>query len=806
MHNSFSQQNSQSHHKGRKRLRKVPIARGMSRLWLTATCILGLLTVSATSGFAQSQGSGADASSRATNLFRQAKAAKVARDWKDVIAKATAALEIEPDYVDAFEVRASARLKIADYSGAVSDYTAVLERQPDRSVAQFMRAGAFVKGGEVEKGIADYTALIDSDKEASRHPRYSRAIAYLELQRINEAVVDLEAEIDSFPHELPRLGDLFMQVDRAPYAARCYSLAIVNSLNDILNAQSSRDQNNYWAEEPESPEVNYSTPGADGLYASPLLPTPESKRQRTWEPDETIGFHFERDSEEELLIARIRNTSRKGENLSAVGGLYERRARALFQEQQVRDAICDLNESLLCATDERAAGARVVAEIMKHSDVIIQAYYAEPPPPPPDALVPSAGDLKALAYQALRWTPEEVAQLVEALAKESEPEQAKPQVRYHYAMLCLASDQAPLAANALKILFGKDPQDPQLLRFCAEAALRLKEYRSAGFASTKLIKLSAADDRAYEIRAIAYLGIDDPERAAADLNRLLRIVSEEYEHIAALHAARQAEDTARKVIEQTTAEIESQPQRGSVNYDRRAEAYIVLGDYKSALADYNRADKLSSPGYYNCQIGNCLLALNEARRALMAFKEDAEQSDSDGLLGRAQSLAALGRHQEAIPDFEAAMKGDPKNGAIYSGLADALLKTNDLKGALQAAEAGRALYDWDGMDIAALAAVYAAHENFKEAASLQYKALQRAKSQEGAAQAAKALSEYLVRAFDGDALAAYVSRIRKEAGERKKSFDDMERRVADDEQRKAEREQNANPYLEHGQTGSEEEE
>ena len=89
---------------------------------------------------------------------------------------------------------------------------------------------------------------------------------------------------------------------------------------------------------------------------------------------------------------------------------------------------------------------------------------------------------------------------------------------------------------------------------------------------------------------------------------------------------------------------------------------------------------------------------------------------------------------------------------------------------------------------------------------MQYKALQRAESQEDAAQAAKELSEYLVRGFDGDALAAYVSRIRKEAGERKKSFDDMKRRAAEDELRKAERERSANPYLEHGQTGSEEEE
>lgn len=771
------------------------------RPWLSAIC---LLAMTATSGLAQSQGSGADVKSRAAKLFLQARNAKAVGDWKEVIAKATAALEIEPDYVDAFEIRASARLKTEDYSGAASDYTAVLERQPDRSVARFMRGGALMKGGEVEKAIADYTVLIDADQVASLHPRYARSMAYLQMQRHSEAAVDLEAEIDSFPHELPRLGDLFAQVDRRPYAARCYSLAIVNTLSEILDTLDSREPSRYWAEEAKEPEINYLTPGADGLYPSPLQS--RSPRKRTWEPDETIGFHFTRDGDEERLIEKVRSNSPRIEALATVGELYERRAKVLFQEEQLRDAICDLNEAVLCASDKRTAGARVVAEMMKHGDKIVQAYYAEPPPPPPDALVPSPEHLKALAYEALRWPPEEVALLVEALAKESESDQASPEVGRHYARLCLASDQAPLAANALRILLGKDPQDAQLLRFCAEAALRLKEYRSAGFASTKLIKLSAADDRAYEIRAAAYLGIEDRERAAADLIEVMRIVSDDYEHIAALYDARNAQETARKVIEQTTSEIESQPQRGSVNYDRRAEAYIVLRDYKSALADYNRAQKLATPGYYNCEIGNCLLALGEPRRAMAAFNQDAGESDAEGLLGRGQALAALGRHQEAIRDFEAALEDEPKNAAIYSGIADAFLKTNELKKALQAAEAGRALYDWKGMDVAVLAAVYAAHENFQEAASLQYKALQRAESREDAADAARKLSEYLVRGFDVDALAAYVSRIRKEAGERKKHFDDMERRMAEEEQRKAERERNANPYLKHGQTGSEEEE
>jgi len=361
-------------------------------------------------------------------------------------------------------------------------------------------------------------------------------------------------------------------------------------------------------------------------------------------------------------------------------------------------------------------------------------------------------------------------------------------------MLGAASGADAKALEAFSAILAKQQTDVTVLQMAAECALRLKDFRKAGFAANCLVKLSAADHRTYEIRAIAYQGVGQRDRAIADLIECIRLITVDYQFIAQLHVAREAEDTARKVIEQTTAEIESEPQRGSANYSRRAEAYIVLGDYKSALADYNRADKLSSPGYYNCQIGNCLLALNEVRRALVAFNEDAKESDSDGLLGRAQSLAALGRYDEAIPDFEAAMKSEPKKGVIYSGLADAFLKTNDLKSALQVAEAGRGLNDWDGMNVATLAAVYAAHKDYKDAARLQRKALERARSAEQAKEEASRFCEYLLDAADTEYLTNLLDVIEKEAAHRKEVSDHFQRAEQDRQRAKEEADKNRNPY------------
>jgi len=166
------------------------------------------------------------------------------------------------------------------------------------------------------------------------------------------------------------------------------------------------------------------------------------------------------------------------------------------------------------------------------------------------------------------------------------------------------------------------------------------------------------------------------------------------------------------------------------------------------------------------------------------------------LLGRAQSLAALGRYDEAIPDFEAAMKSEPKKGVIYSGLADAFLKTNDLKSALQVAEAGRGLNDWDGMNVATLAAVYAAHKDYKEAASLQRKALERARSAKQARDEASRFCEYLMDAADTEYLTNLLDVIKKEVAHRKEVSDHYQRAEQDRQRATEEADKNRNPYKE----------
>lgn len=709
-----------------------------------------------------------DRNPKAENLFREALAARKNRDFDGAIAKATEALATNPKYVDAYQLRADAWTQKKRFDQVVADCNAALAINPSKVRILLMRAAALTETGKAEEALRDYDALVGNESASPLHPRFYRALAYIKLGRRKEAIPDLEAEIDTHRTRLPLLGDLFREDEQFTKAVRCYTLAIGDILNEIAPREGETPLEK-WAR-PEEEPIPYGPQGVEPKWEGPQAFF-EQQREAAVAAEQyeaSLEEEFKRPPSETEALSMLAPRIDEVKDRKILATLYANRATALLAVGNVLEASCDFNDALLFTEEPGTLRKTVINGLRSRSSAI----------------------------ESAKLTEGSVSRLIDALDAEI-PQEADPtELLRLKAMLGVASGDDAKALEGFSALLAKQQTDVTVLQMAAECALRLNDFRKAGFAANCLVKLSAADHRTYEIRAIAYQAVGQRDRAIADLIECIRLITVDYQFIAQLHVAREAEDTARKVIEQTTAEIESEPQRGSANYSRRAEAYMVLGDYKSALADYNRADKLSSPGYYNCQIGNCLLALNEVRRALVAFNEDAKESDSDGLLGRAQSLAALGRCDEAIPDFEAAMKSEPKKGVIYSGLAEAFLKNNDLKSALQVAEAGRELNDWDGMNVATLAAVYAADKDYKEAAHLQRKALERARSAEQAKEEAGRFCEYLLDAADTEFLTNLLDVIKKEAAHRKEVSDHYQRAEQDRQRAKEEADKNRNPYKE----------
>lgn len=131
----------------------------------------------------------------------------------------------------------------------------------------------------------------------------------------------------------------------------------------------------------------------------------------------------------------------------------------------------------------------------------------------------------------------------------------------------------------------------------------------------------------------------------------------------------------------------------AVNVDR-GWAYLQTGDLKTAEREFAAALK-NDPAFYPAEtsLGYVELARKEAKAALPHFDRalDRQRDDVAALIGRGQSLLALGREADAISAFEAAL-------AVDSGLADIRNRVDVLKfraaeqeiaHARQAARAGR---------------------------------------------------------------------------------------------------------------------
>lgn len=699
--------------------------------------------------------------------FREALEARKKRDFDAAIAKATQALDSDSKYVDAYQLRADAYTQQLRYDQALADCNAALAINPTKVRIRLMRAIALAETGNPSDAVKEYDALIDNDEAAKLHPRFYRGLAFIKLGRKAEAIADLEAEIDTHRTRLPLLGDLLSEDKQYKKAVRCYTLAI----NDIFRAIAPREGETSierWAR-PKDEEENYGQQQSEPEWEGPqaFFEQQRSIREAAEQQQLRSEEEYSRPSSEVESIGLLAHQIEKVKERALLAKLYSARAVALINLDSIVEASRDFNEALLFTEDP---------ETLRKSAV-------------------TALRAKSVAVQGASFPPGAVSRLIEALNTQIASEGEPSDLLRLKAMLAVASGDDNAALDAFNAILAKEQTDVIVLRMAAECALRLKDYRRAGFACNCLVKMSVADERIYEIRAISYQGVNQRDRAIADLLECMRLVSSDYQFIAQLHVGSEKEKEARLVIERATAEIDARTPLGGEPYFRRAEAYMVVGDFRNALADCKRAAKLSSPGAFARDIGRCHLELKEYPAAIRAFNDGVDTSYANGcLFGRAQAHAGMKNYEKAINDFESAMKDDPKNAAIYGELARTFLATGDLKRAIQVTEAARDLNHRDGLDEASLAAVYSANKDFKEAARLQYIALKQSLQLEQAIDNARLLSAFLVDAADAELWTNLLGRLRAEAEQTRSTHEHFQTQERERQKAREEAEKNRNPY------------
>ena len=136
-----------------------------------------------------------------------------------------------------------------------------------------------------------------------------------------------------------------------------------------------------------------------------------------------------------------------------------------------------------------------------------------------------------------------------------------------------------------------------------------------------------------------------------------------------------------KALVALTKATEISPQQATI-YFFRGRIQVALNAEAAALADFERATKLEpSPrrrARCSREIGRIHQRANRLAPALLAYDNSLEEDSSDDIVLRlrAETLLALGRHQDAVRDFTAYLEKVGPVGDVYRarGLANASLK------------------------------------------------------------------------------------------------------------------------------------
>ncbi len=184
--------------------------------------------------------------------------------------------------------------------------------------------------------------------------------------------------------------------------------------------------------------------------------------------------------------------------------------------------------------------------------------------------------------------------------------------------------------NSARVL---QPNRSEPLLCCAQANLALRNYDDAIKNCSRAIHINNTEDRAFQLRAQAYLENGNTLDAIEDFDRTLKL--------------------------RPTA----------AGFNDRGFAKFLLGQVASAITDFDQAIKLDAeflPAYRNrakarINIGDEMGALDDYDKAL-TMSHDADTYTARGLI-----LHRQGEYTKAIADFEAALRINPYHSQAKQG-------------------------------------------------------------------------------------------------------------------------------------------
>jgi tetratricopeptide (TPR) repeat protein len=246
------------------------------------------------------------------------------------------------------------------------------------------------------------------------------------------------------------------------------------------------------------------------------------------------------------------------------------------------------------------------------------------------------------------------------------------------ALLYLQNGENEKAVAILQKLVEQDADNPNLLAVLAETLIDLKKYDEALKYCDNLVQQAPRSTIAYNLRARVRMLKDDLDGAIRDLDEALAIDENDKQALLLrgnLHRAKgndaQAEADVQKLLK-LDPELPQAILLRSLLAAQKKDWGRAISDLQTLLQTdpTNPRYRLQLAAYY---VGDHRprRAIDLLTQILEGLGEEAEDRElkADALRARGDALLSVGRHADAIRDYEEALKIDPNDTGVLNNLA-----------------------------------------------------------------------------------------------------------------------------------------
>jgi tetratricopeptide (TPR) repeat protein len=167
-------------------------------------------------------------STNAAEYFERGLNCAAKKDYQCSINNYTKAIEIKPDYFEAYKHRAVTYYTNGDFQKSVTDYNRAIELNPNDAGSFYGRGTAFSNSGDFERAIEDYTQAIEMNPQEASYV-YSRGLAFFNKNEFEQAISDYDRAIKLNPNYAEAYnnrGNAYDEQGKSQEAVKDYTRAI----------------------------------------------------------------------------------------------------------------------------------------------------------------------------------------------------------------------------------------------------------------------------------------------------------------------------------------------------------------------------------------------------------------------------------------------------------------------------------------------------------------------------------------------------------------------------------------------------